>query len=177
MLLSIRPESRIALEALMAADLADSNYEAACTHGEQLTRLAADSFEVWFNYGIANRGMNRADDAAAAFAKATRIRPKSLEAFSSLGQTLQGKGDLAGAKSAYESALKLSPDNTAVLWNLILVAEQSGASADAEKYFAMLASKSPKSDTVAFRLGSMRFQRHDYVGSAAAFRKCLETKS
>ena len=168
MLLSIRPESRIALEALMAADLAAANYEAACSHGEQLTRIAADSFEVWFNYGVACHGSNRVDDAAAAFLKATRIRPKSLEAFSSLGQTLQGKGDFAGAKAAYESALKLSPDNPAVLWNLVLVAEQSGASADAEKYCAMLASKSPKSDAVAFRLGSLRFQRNDYTGSADA---------
>jgi len=175
-LLSIRPESRIALEGLMTADLAAADYQAACSHGEQLTRIAADVFEVWFNYGVACGGANRVDDAAAAFLKATRIRPKSLEAFSSLGQMLQRKGDFAGAKAAFESALKLSADNPALLWNLVLVAEQIGAAEDAEKYCAALASKAPKSDAVAFRLGSLRFQRNDYAGSADAFRDCLKRK-
>lgn len=175
-LLAVQPDSKIALEALMAADLAAAMYEDACATGERLTRLAPDSFEAWFNYGVACQGAQRPDEAVAAFSKASRIRPKSLEAFSNLGKACQAKDDFAGAKSAYESALKLSPDHAAVLWNLVLVAEQSGAPRDAEKYSAVLAAKTPKSDVVAFRLGSMRFDRGDYKGSAEAYSSCLKTK-
>jgi tetratricopeptide (TPR) repeat protein len=175
-LLALRPDSRIALEALVAADLAAGNFEAASQNGEALTRAAADSFEAWFNYGVACHGAHREDDAAAAFAKAARIRPKSFEAHTSLGQALQTKGDLSGAKSAYEAALKISSDNPAVLWNLVLVSEQTGAIKDAEKYCAALAAKSPKSDALAFRLGSLRFQQGDYAGSVEAFRNCITAK-
>ena len=59
-LLEFRPESKIALEALLAAELASKNYEAAYTVGERLTRAAADSFEAWFNFGIACQGAKRA---------------------------------------------------------------------------------------------------------------------
>ena len=63
-----------------------------------------------------------------------------------------------------------------MLWNLVLVAERQGAPADAERFCALLASKSPESDAVAFRLGSLRFSQSDWAGSAAAFRATLKIK-
>jgi tetratricopeptide (TPR) repeat protein len=175
-LLAVRPESKVALEALITLDLAAGNYEAACAAGEKLTRIAADSFEAWFNFGVACHGAKRADGAIAAFSKAARIRPKSFEALSSLGQALQAKGDLAAARSAWESALRISPDHPAALWNMVLVAEHSGAPRDAEKFCAQLAAKPPKSDAAPFRLGSLRLERGDYPAAADAFRLCLKTR-
>jgi tetratricopeptide (TPR) repeat protein len=175
-LLILRPESKIALETLMALHLAGGDYEAACAAGEQLTRIAPDAFEAWFNFGIACRGAKRGEPAVAAFSKATRIRPKSFEAHSSLGAALQEQGDLAKAKAAYEAALKISPDHPAVLWNLVLTAEQSGNASEAERLCATLASKSTQSDVVLFQLGSLRFQRGDYSGSSEAFRNCLQKR-
>jgi tetratricopeptide (TPR) repeat protein len=63
-----------------------------------------------------------------------------------------------------------------VLWNLVLTAEQSGNASEAERLCATLASKSPQSDAVLFRLGSLRFQRGDYAGSSEAFRNCLKKR-
>ena len=80
------------------------------------------------------------------------------------------------AKAAYEAALKISPDHPAVLWNLVLTADQSGNPGEAERLCATLASKSPQSDAVLFRLGSLRFQRGDYSGSSEAFRNCLQKR-
>ncbi len=176
-LLALRPDSKIALEALMAFELAEKNYESACVTGEQLTRVAADSFEAWLNLGLASRGSKRLEHAIAAFSKAARIRPKSFEAQSSLGAALQEQGDLAGAKSAYEAALKLSNDHPAVLWNLARVAEQSADGREAERLLAWLAAKSPQSDSALFRLGGLRFDRGDYAGSVEAFRSCLKARS
>jgi tetratricopeptide (TPR) repeat protein len=175
-LLALRPESKIALETMMASELARENYEAACAIGERLTRVVADSFEAWLNFGVACRGARRLETAVAAFSKAARIRPKSFEAQSSLGAALDERGDLAGAKSAYEAALKLSPDHAAVLWNLARVAEQSGDSKEAERLLMALA-KSPQAEPALFRLGALRFERGDYAGSAEAFRSCLKARA
>ena len=175
-LLAIRSESRVALETLMALDLAAGNFEAACATGERLTKTVPDAFEAWFNFGIACRGAKRSEPAVAAFSKAARIRPKSFEAQSSLGAALQEMGDVAGARSAYESALKLSPDHPAVLWNMVLAAEQSGNAREAERLCALLASKSSKPDAALFRLGALRFQRGDFAGSSEAFRNCLKKR-
>src|SRR5262245_48620174 len=176
-LLAAEPDSKIALEALMAVELAQGNYESACACGDRLTRLAPDSFEAWFNFGIASQFAKRLEHAIAALAKAARIRPKSFEALSSLGQAMQARGDLAGAKSAYESALKLSPHHPAVLWNLIAVSEQGGQTREAERLCELLVSKSPNSEAALFRLGSLRFEREDYAGSAEAFRGCLKARA
>jgi tetratricopeptide (TPR) repeat protein len=175
-LLTLRPESKVALETLMTLHLAGGDYEAACAVGERLTRIDADGFEAWFNFGVACRGAKRGEPAVDALSKATRIRPKSFEAQSSLGAALQEQGDLVKAKAAYEAALKISPDHPAVLWNLVLTAEQSGNAGEAERLCATLASKSTQSDAVLFRLGSLRFQRGDYPGSSEAFRNCLKKR-
>src|SRR5204863_3210565 len=142
----------------------------------RLVKVAADSFEAWFNFGLACQGATLSDEAAAAFSKAAQLRPGSVEALSGLGKALLEKGDFSGARAAYESAAKSAPENQAVLWNLVLVAERQGAAADAERFCAKLASKSPESDEVAFRLGSLRFSQSDWAGSAAAFRATLKIK-
>jgi tetratricopeptide (TPR) repeat protein len=175
-LLALEPESKVALEALMELDLAQGNFEAACALGERLTRLGPDSFEAWFNFGVACQGAKRSEHVVAAFAKAARIRPKSFEALSSLGQAMQARGDFAGAKSAYESALKITPNHPAVLWNLAVVTEKSGIASDAERLYEALA-KSPKPEAALFRLGGLRFERGDYAGSAEAFRSCLAARA
>lgn len=173
-LLELRPESKLALEALLSAELAKGDYEAACAVGERLTRAAADSFEAWFNFGVACQGATRFEHAVAAFSKAARIRPKSFEAQSSLGAALQQRGDLAGAKSAFEAALKISPEDPAALWGLARLAEQSGNGREAERLYATFAAKAPKPEAALFRLGALRFERGDFPGSVEAYRACLK---
>jgi tetratricopeptide (TPR) repeat protein len=175
-LLAIHPHSTAALQALFESDLAAGNAEAACSAGERLTAAEPDSFEAWFNFGIACHGAKRVEQAIAALSQAARIRPDSFEALSRLGSVLQEQGDLSGAKTVYESALKISPDEPAVLWRLAAIAEQSGAIREAERLCAALASKAPKSEAVLFQLGSLRYQRADYAGSADAFRSCVQQR-
>jgi tetratricopeptide (TPR) repeat protein len=173
-LLAIRADSRIALENLVTIDLASGDFESAAPAAERLTRIAPDSFEAWFNCGVACAGAKRFDVAVASFSRAAKMRPKSAEAQIGLAQALHGKGDLPAARSAYEAALKLSPDNPALLWTLAQISEQTGAPREAEKYCALLAAKAPASETAWFRLGTLRYQRGDYSASAEAFRNALK---
>ncbi len=175
-LLALRPDSKMALRALIGAELAAANFEAAYSAGERLTAAEPDSFEAWFNFGIACHGAKRVEQAIAAFSEAARLNPQSFEALSRLGALLQEQGDLSGAKSAFESALKISSDDPAVLWRLLSIAEQGGAFREAERWCAALAAKAPQSEAVRFQLGSLRYQRGDYAGSVEAFRSCLEQR-
>jgi tetratricopeptide (TPR) repeat protein len=175
-LLALQPDSKAALRALIEAELAAGHFEAAYSAGERLTAVEPESFEAWFNFGIACHGAKRVEQALAAFSEAARINPESFEAFSRLGALLQEQGDLSGAKSAYESALKISPDEPAVLWRLVSIGEQSGAFREAERWCAALAAKAPKSEAVLFQLGTLRYQRGDYAASVDSFRSCIEQR-
>ena len=71
-LLKLRPQSRQALQGLAAVALGRGDYSAAVQHCSQLVKVAADSYEGWFNLGVAYQKTGRLEQAGNAYREATR---------------------------------------------------------------------------------------------------------
>jgi hypothetical protein len=125
-LLKIRPDSRAAHEGLAAAAFAAEDYARAAAHCAALVKVVPDSFEGWFNLGVALEKAGR-PDAAKAYAEALRLRPNEAELHINLGVACQESGDKEKAKECYKRALELDPNSATALWNLALVLEQENS--------------------------------------------------
>ena len=113
----------------------------------------ADSYEAWFNLGLAYQKTGRMDQAGNAYREAAKLRPQAPEANAHLGVLLQERGDLAGARRACEAALAAAPDSPGLLWNLALLAEREGRAEEAEQHFTKLVGLKPDWEDAAYRLG------------------------
>src|SRR5712692_4160580 len=74
------PSSPAALEGLATIAFSKGDFETACKHCAKLVEVAPNSFEAWFNLGVASQELGRADQAAKAYAQALKIRPESAVA-------------------------------------------------------------------------------------------------
>ena len=130
------------------------DYSAAVQHCSQLVKVAADSYEGWFNLGVAYQKTGRLEQAGNAYREATRIRPDAVEANANLGAVLQERGDLAGARRAYERVLGHVAGSARR-------AVEPGAGGRARRqtatkpksYFEKLVAVKPDFEDAAFRLG------------------------
>jgi cytochrome c-type biogenesis protein CcmH/NrfG len=74
-------------------------------------KAAPDSFEGWFNLGVASQKLNRLEQAGQAFSEAIRVRPESGLAYANLGATLQECGEMPEVRKAYERVIHRVPEN------------------------------------------------------------------
>jgi tetratricopeptide (TPR) repeat protein len=162
---------------LVAAAIARGDFKTAAQQGAQLVKIAPDSFEAWFNLGIAYQKTNRLEQAGQAYSEAIKIRPDSGLPYANLGATLQERGDVPAARKAYERALQLAPGHTGALWNLANVFERLGNNEEAEKAMEKLLENEPEREDAWFRLGYYRLLRGDYAGSIEPFRTCVSKRS
>ena len=126
-------------------------------HCSALVKIASDSYEAWFNLGLAYQKTGRMDQAGNAYREAAKLRPEAPEANAHLGVLLEERGDLHGARHACEAALAAAPDSPGLLWNLALLDEREGRADEAERHFAKLVGsetglgKTPRSAWVSSR--------------------------
>src|SRR5260370_19594883 len=132
------PTSPAALEGLATLAFSKGDFQTAAAHCSKLVEVARNSFEGWFNLGVASQELGRLDEAAKAYAQACKIRPESGPAHANLGTILQQQGDLAGARKEDERALQASPDLPAAIWNLALGSERKGEKENAEGLYSRL---------------------------------------
>lgn len=161
---------------MAAAALARGDYSGAVQHCSQLVKVAADSYQGWFNLGVAYQKTGRLEQAGNAYREATRIRPDAVEANANLGVVLQERADVAGARRAYERVLSTTPEVPGVLWNLALLLERDGKTEEAEGYFEKLVAVNPNFEDAAFRLGFLQLQRAEYASAVDSFETCLKKK-
>ncbi len=175
-LLAIRPESPQALAGLITADLSEQHYEAAFDRGTQFVSIKPDSFQGWFNLGLAAQQTGRAVEAEQAYRRAIEIEDSHADAFGNLGCILYDRGDLAGAQELFEKQHKLSTDQGSALWNLGLVHERLGDWKNAENCFGRLVETDPSRPEPLFHLGYVRFEEQDWGGARKALESCLSLK-
>src|SRR5205807_1813454 len=65
-LLAVRPTAQAALEGLAACAFGDNDFEAAAVFSEKLVESKPDSFERWFNLGVAYHKLAKLPEAAKA---------------------------------------------------------------------------------------------------------------
>lgn len=173
MLAELRPESRVALEALSTVAFAEGDYAAAALHCRALVDTAPERYENWFNLGVASQKTGKLEQAARAYSQAATLKPDCARCYLNLGVVQQELSDLAAARSSYETALRIDPDQPGGLWNLALVLEQQGERAESERVFGRIPQGAPEWGDACFRLGYLRLLRGDYAGSVESFEICL----
>ncbi len=70
-----------------------------------MVKLASDSYEGWFNLGVAHQRSGRLDQATLAYNEAARIRPGAADVQANLGASLHERGEIGEAVRAYQNAL------------------------------------------------------------------------
>ena len=75
MLAELRPESRVALEALSTVAFAEGDYAAAVGHCRALVDTAPERYENWFNLGVASQKLGNLEQAGQAYAHAAGLKP------------------------------------------------------------------------------------------------------
>jgi len=167
-LLKMKPGARLALEGLITAAFLRNNYDVAAYYGAQYVKAFPDSYEGWFNHGVALQKTGQIEKAANAYQQAMRIRPDGQEALANLAAILHENDDLSRARQAYERVLELNPDHAGTLWNLGLLYQKSGNGAEAEKCYASLVKLKPGHEEARLRLGYLRLERSDFPGAIEA---------
>jgi len=170
-LLKVKPDSRVALEALMTAALWRDDFEVAAECGQQCVKVASDSYEAHFNLALALHKTGRVQEAAQAYQQAIKLRSDGLEAYENLAVILQETGDLERARILHERVLDLNPAHTGTLWNLAVLNEREGHRDEAERYYTYLVTQKPDSNDAWSRLGCLRLEKGDYPGAIEALEK------
>jgi tetratricopeptide (TPR) repeat protein len=167
----MKPGARLALEGLITAALFRNNYDVAAYYGAQYVKAFPDSYEGWFNHGVALHKTGQTQEAANAYQEAIKIRPDGQEALANLAGILQEHDDVSRARQAYERVLELNPAHAGTLWNLGLLYQKSGNNADAEKCYSNLVTLEPGHEGARLRLGYLQLERGDYPGAIEALEK------
>lgn len=162
-----------AIEAMASQAMEKADYAQAAQLYSQATALTPDSYEMWFNLGVARHRGGRLDQAMAAYTEAARIHPGSAEAHANMGSVLQARNEMDAAVEAYEAALRRTPDMPGVLWNVAVGADQSRQGDLAERYFTRLVEVAPDFEDAEFRLGFLQLQQGKYADAAASFGACV----
>ncbi|MCP4253176.1 MAG: tetratricopeptide repeat protein [Candidatus Scalindua sp.] len=79
---------------------------------ENITAIASDIYEVWYNKGVVLGNLDRHDDALSAFDQAINIKPDEHRAlYYNKGVSLEALDRLEEAINAFDKAIKIKPDD------------------------------------------------------------------
>jgi tetratricopeptide (TPR) repeat protein len=173
MLIEVKHDSPVAMEALAALAFAAGDLPNAAQQCRNLVTASPDHFENWYNLGVAYHQMGNFGKAVEAYQRAITINPTSAQAHLNLGAARQETGDLAGARQSYEKALECEPNRSAAMWNLALALEQLGERRWAEKFYGNIPTDAPEGCEASFRAGYLQLMRGDFKKSAESFEACV----
>ncbi len=143
----------IRLKAECAIAQADEETAAQCS--AQLVEMAEDSYDAWFNLGVACQRTGRLEVAVDAYKQAMLVDPKRTDARVNLGAVLQESENLQEARQLYEAALQVESGHPGIRWNLGLIAETQGMFEEAERHYAAVTASQPHWKEAAGRLSRL----------------------
>jgi tetratricopeptide (TPR) repeat protein len=117
------------------ADNASKNYDGAATAMQQATAIKQDAPVLWLEYGIAQTGQKKYDDAATSLKKALDLDAAAKKpnpeveaaADNALGEVYASTNKVPDATTAYDAAAKLQPSNAGMFYtNETIVLSRSG---------------------------------------------------
>ena len=154
-----------------------------------VARAAPGRADVHLLLGKVDLSLDRAPEAASAFARAAELSPRSYEAFTWVGVARLREGDLDGARQALERAVRLGPGQPRPHLLLAQVYDRLGRTSEARRLAArhdrlaeldrdleVLRQRSLRdpSDLLSrTRLGELLMERGDLPAAGAAFQEVL----
>src|ERR1700761_1471937 len=117
------------------ADNASKNYDGAATAMQQATSIKQDAPVLWLEYGIAQTGQKKYDDAAVSLKKALDLDSAAKKpnpeveaaADNALGEVYASTNKVPDATTAYDTAAKLQPSNAGMYYtNETIVLSRAG---------------------------------------------------
>ncbi len=147
--------------------------------GEPATALAltdaaisagGEGASLWFVRGATLRLLNRLEESAAAYERATGEAPGVPEAWNDLGLVREALGDLAGATAALEQAIAVQPDFAPAHANLGALYADAGQFAAAAEYCRKALASEPSNIGARINLAAAQIERgrHDEAADALA---------
>lgn len=144
---------------------------AACAEAcRQVLARDPDSFQAWYQLGIALGMQKRNAEAEAALGEALRRSPADAGALNGLGNVLREQGRLAEAETSYRAALASRPDLPAVLANLGNLLRATGRTQEATDCLQRAVALAPCDAIALLGLGRALGE----TGRHADERKCYE---
>jgi protein O-GlcNAc transferase len=123
--IELNPNLAIAHSNLAATLQAHNQLDEAVTAYHRSLALA-QSFETYFNLGVAYQKLRRHADAIRAFQQSIQLHPQYAAAYNNLGVSCKDLGRLNEAFAAYQQALAIRPDYAEAQNNLGAVYQERG---------------------------------------------------
>ena len=115
-------------------------------------------------------GLNRPDEAEAAYRHACSVLPQAMQIANNLGCLLRDRGDMQGALAWFARAQHLAPDSPDVACNLAEACAAQGRHAESVRQFRHALSLAPNASDVLARCGRFLLT----LGDLHAARECYE---
>ncbi len=176
------PKDDAALNNLALAYIDASNWTAAAALLAEGTARAPQNAGLWFNLGVAKRGLGDLPGAAEALSKASAADTANREgiaarAASYLALVHYELGDAAAAAAAAQRAIELKEDDVQA-WIYLGLAQQLRGDLDgARTSLERAAALDPTSAEIANNLGSTYFRLGDYAKAETAFQRSLTLRA
>lgn len=114
------------LKSSAASKFISTYFKEAAGEYEELLKIAPTDAEVYNNYGVTLKRLNRKKDAEEAYMSAIDLNPNYAEAYNNLGVLLIGSADYRAAKTKFEKAIELRTDFAEPYLHLGLCQEKIG---------------------------------------------------
>jgi predicted O-linked N-acetylglucosamine transferase (SPINDLY family) len=140
----------------------------------KLTKIAANSAEIWNNRGANLYAMKLPDSAIEAFDRAIAIEPTFSEAIYNRGKALNDTGQLEAALAAYDKCLELQPRYVPALNNRGNVLEKLERNEEALTSYNKCLAAAPTFATAWKNAGIVLIKLRRYEEAAKALGRALE---
>jgi len=150
---------------------------------ETALREDSDNAQAHYNLGMAYKELDRLNDAASHFRRATELTPQNAEAHNALGSVLRAQGRPDQAVACYEKALALQPAHAGIRRNfgcalndLGVAKNRLGQSAEAIAHFRHAVQMSPNDPEALINLGISLEQTGCLEDAVASYKEAISAK-
>lgn len=137
-------------------------------------KTLANDADYWYNMGVVHAGMNRVDDAEAAYRKSLTIRPDDIDATNNLALLLWRKKDYAGALSMFSKLSGLSNNSTTARLNVAACHVKLGHMGDAMSIWRDIVRAEPKRTDVRLDLADALWNSGDSATARFHYSEALK---
>ena len=146
--------------------------DAASAYGEAVG-LDPENWGYRLNLGLAQKKLDKPDEAMASFRKAAELNPASYSANKEVGEALAKADQFAEARPFYEKAAGLSPDDPDAQYNLGVCLVNLGESEAALPLFAKAVELKPDHAEAHYQMGTILIGQNKVTDAVASLEKFL----
>jgi len=143
---------------------------------KELTEQYPTSCVLWNILGVANKGLNKIDEATNAFRKVTQLNPNYADGYSNLGVALGDQDQLDEAIRAYEKAINLQPNFHEAHNNMGTVLRRKGQLEQAINSYKKAISIKPNYIEAHNNLGVALAKKNNLREAIASYQQALSLK-